>query len=231
MATSDTVASTSGSGQTANGESIATDATSNTISSTRISNTAAVSDVTAASSSTVAAGSTAFTIWETDMELQARIEDLPRELYDLIQDFTLRRHIEAGPTEYNFVTSSGRDRYFADLKILQLSRSTRMRYAEAFYQRCNFIICAGMTHRTPAGGCLFPSPLHAVAKEHKSLIGGIVLEYRDQRDISSYPFITQFHAWGSGFLKDSVMRSYGARVAEKVRLIIIRQRSHGDTIE
>ncbi|CZT18646.1 uncharacterized protein RCC_04490 [Ramularia collo-cygni] len=67
-------------------------------------------------------------------ELRRRLDNLPRELHDMIQDFTFIAHKAlVGPKVCEIQDPASRADYFADLKILQLNSSTRERYAVDFY--------------------------------------------------------------------------------------------------
>lgn len=116
---------------------------------------------------------------QQDTELQTRLEDLPRELYDLIQDFTFRGFIEGRSGEYNLFSKSDLNRHVADLKILQLNRATRGQYAEAFYQRCTLVV---WYHRHHCGLKYRDDLLQSIAKEHLPLIGMMLADYRELKN-------------------------------------------------
>lgn len=64
--------------------------------------------------------------------LQTRLNDLPREIFDMIEAFTISGHIALTRGDVNLTSSAESKRHTANLKIIQLSHATRCRYAQEF---------------------------------------------------------------------------------------------------
>jgi hypothetical protein len=143
-------------------------------------------------------------------DLQKRLGDLPRELYDLVQHFAIMALIESGLIECYLTRTRDRERHAAEVKILQLSRSIRTDYAEAFYRRRTF--CYGLD--TIARN----NWLRSMSKEHRALIGGITHEY------------SGLSSWIRNLLSDDEILkieqhhaeiNFGAELAEKMRVQLV----------
>lgn len=69
-----------------------------------------------------------------EAELLRRMADLPQELYLMIQDCAFKAHISStAPKESDMTDPAGRAQHISHLKILQLDRVTRAKYADLFY--------------------------------------------------------------------------------------------------
>lgn len=73
----------------------------------------------------------------TAARLKELLEDLPREIYDMIEDLTFKVSLVPMVCELRFPVS--RVQHIAHLKLLQLNRATREQNAEAYYGVRTFV--------------------------------------------------------------------------------------------
>lgn len=107
----------------------------------------------------------------SEADLQQRIAKLPQELYDIIRDMAFEAHITfTGPQEYDVQDLTDRARYCADLRILQLDRHTRFRYAGPFYRLRTF--CTRSIEMVHLESCLRSMP-----EDHSMYIAEIVCRF------------------------------------------------------
>lgn len=105
------------------------------------------SDVTAKAASASGTTFSSPAIAAEEIDFQIRLDDLPRELYDMIYHFTIKAQLpdlsikawfEPGRTPCDLSCRCGRASYAESLKILRISQVIREKYAEDFYRQRTF---------------------------------------------------------------------------------------------
>lgn len=109
----------------------------------------------------------AIEIKKFEAELIKRMGDLPQELYDIIQDFTFRAHIASNGSDCYVFSVTSRNRHAQNIKILQLNRRTRNKYAELFYDIRTFTF---RNDFRPWILCSLPKFLRSVPITHRKFL-------------------------------------------------------------
>lgn len=150
-----------------------------------------------------------------NIDLQTRLDRLPRELLDMIQDFTFIASIEASSENSDLSLHNGFAKHLAELKIIQLSRATRAQYAEAFYRRRNFVL---YEDRWIGQECQVWSWLASVPTQYRAFIGRVTCVYPPRGSCGPTP-LHHFALYAKD-LRSQVAEEYGAEVAGKIHFIM-----------
>lgn len=150
--------------------------------------------------------------FDKEADFQQRFQDLPQELRDIIQDLTFPAHIAAlGPRSCDVRDLAARARYGADLRILQLNRSTRKRYAADFYRLRTF--STRTSYITELGKCLRSIPEH-----HRIFIAEIVCIHPGLGRSTGCGCRRQRRIETEAMTKDFVRLKFGKEMRYKVRM-------------
>lgn len=140
-------------------------------------------------------------------DFQARLDDLPRELYDIIQDYTFAAHIAARQGNYQMFDKRGNALQWP-LQIIQLSRETRGRYAQEFYRSRKFLF---------ADYGMLVDWLLSVQPDHRAVIGGIFLEPKGENLVKMARWYATLQIHLGQWFGDTVAERLGIRGYEVIR--------------